>query len=281
MEKEISNTFALYSPVAYKTFIGALGAFFEHECPQLGGSRTREVLVREIQAMVFKFFPETTHLRSGQMPWVTVAAADKGAYGKSIRNTELVPVILELVQENDAADRAKGKKLREMKKEAIARLCTQAYEQQGCLTNAELAVLLKISTPTAGRYIKEYEEENRVVLPRRGTVHDMGPTLTHKKMIIEKLYIEQKTVQQVIRETHHSSKAIERYITSFKQVLMCLSKGMSREETAFAVKKSVRLVNQYVEIIDEYKSQGYILQDLMELEVEMETAVEFYEPYYR
>ena len=100
-------------------------------------------------------------------------------------------------------------------------------------------------------------------------------------MIIEKLYIEQKTVQQVIRETHHSSKAIERYITSFKQVLMCLSKGMSREETAFAVKKSIRLVNQYVEIIDEYKSQGYILQDLMELEAEMETVVEFYEPYYR
>ncbi|NLZ59124.1 MAG: hypothetical protein GX901_00525 [Lentisphaerae bacterium] len=46
VEKEISNTFALYSPVAYKTFIGALATFFEHECPQLGGSRTRGVLVR-------------------------------------------------------------------------------------------------------------------------------------------------------------------------------------------------------------------------------------------
>ncbi|NLZ59126.1 MAG: hypothetical protein GX901_00535 [Lentisphaerae bacterium] len=27
--------------------------------------------------------------------------------------------------------------------------------------------------------MKEYEKENRVALPRHGTVHDMGPTLTH------------------------------------------------------------------------------------------------------
>lgn len=31
-----------------------------------------------------------------------------------------------------------------MKKEAVAKLCTQTYKQQGCLTSAELAVLLKI-----------------------------------------------------------------------------------------------------------------------------------------
>jgi len=28
----------------------------------------------------------------------------------------------------------------------------------------------------------------------RGTIHDMGPTLTHKKMIIEKLFVQQETV---------------------------------------------------------------------------------------
>lgn len=280
MEKTISAAFAKYNPVNCKTFAGAMGAFFEHECPQLGGSRTRQVLVNEIQAMVFKFFPETTHLRPGQTPWVTVDAGARGAYGKSIRNTELIPVVLDLVQKSDASDRAAGKKLCEVKKEAVARLCTQAYEQHGCLTAAELSVLLKVSPTTIGKYITKYEEENQVVLPRRGTIHDMGPSMTHKKIIIEKLFIQQKTVQEVIRETCHSSKAIERYITSFKQILICHRNGMSIAEISFAVKKTIRLVKEYMKIIDEYKSCNYILDNLMNFEVKMETAGEYYEPHY-
>lgn len=280
MEKTISATCAQYIPAIYKTFAGALGAFFERECPQIGGSLTREILVREIQGMVGKFYPEITHLKPGQIPWITVSANAKSSYGKSIRNTELVPVVLDLVQEHDAQDRANGKKLQEIKKEAVARLCNQAYEQGGCLTRTEIALLLKISPSAAGKYIAEYEKENEVILPRRGTIHDMGPTLTHKKIIIEKLFIEQKTVQEVIRETRHSSSAIERYITSFKQILLCYKKGMSLDEIAFTVKKSKKLLEEYMEIIDEYKSRNYILENIMKFEVNMETAGEQYEPYY-
>ena len=167
-----------------------------------------------------------------------------------------------------------------MKKEAVARLCSQAYEQGGCMTAAELAVLLKMSAATVGKYIAEFEREHGVVLPRRGTVHDMGLTLTHKRIIIEKLFVRQETVQQVIRETCHSARAIERYITSFKQVLMCQRKQMTLEETAFAVHKTPRLVQEYLDIIAIYKDKGYIMDRLLEYEVEMETAEEFYEPYY-
>jgi hypothetical protein len=114
-----------------------------------------------------------------------------------------------------------------MKKEAVARLHNQAYEQDGCLTNAETAVLLKISPATVGKYIKEWETENNTVVPRRGTIHYIGPSLTHKKIIIEKLFIEKKTVQQVSRETYHSLQAIQRYISTFKQVLLCRKKKSS------------------------------------------------------
>ena len=280
MEKNISERFASYAPVAYKTFAGALNAFFEKELPSLGGNRIRMTVVNAINAMVAKFFPETTHLQPGQTPWVTVSADSRGAYGKKIKDTELVPVVLDLVQDVDARERAEGKKVREVKKEAVARLCNQAYEQGGCMTAAEIAVMLKMSSITVGKYISEFEKEHGVVLPRRGTIHDMGPTLTHKKIIIEKLFVQQETVQQVIRETCHSARAIERYITSFKQVLMCQRKQMTLHETAFAVHKTPRLVQEYLDIIENYKEKGYIMDRLMEYEVEMETAEEFYEPYY-
>ena len=280
MDNSISKRFATYAPVAYKSFVGALNAFFENELPSLGGNRVRMTVVNAINDMVARFFPETVHLRPGQTPWVTASVDSKGAYGKRIKDTALVPVVLDLVQDVDARERADGKKVRDVKKEAVARLCHQAYEQGGCMTANELAVLLKMSPITVGKYIAEFESEHEVVLPRRGTIHDMGPTLTHKRMIIEKLFVQQETVQQVIRETCHSARAIERYITSFKQVLMCHRKNMTLEETAFAVHKTPRLVQEYLDIIGEYKEKGYIMDKLMEYEVEMETAEEFYEPYY-
>lgn len=274
MKENISSAFAAYEPAHYKTFQGALEAFFEQECPQLGGFRTRQTLVNFIYSMILKFFPETDHLRQGQIVWTTVHKDAKGAYGKTIRNTELTPVVLDLIQPNDALDRAHGKRLREIKKEATARLCSQAFKQNGCLTETEIAIMLKISQPTVGRYLREYEQEHQTVLPRRGTIHDMGPTLTHKKIIIEKLFIEQKTVQQTIRETCHSARAIERYITGFKQILMCYRKGMNLDEIAFSVRKTKNLVQEYLNIIEEYKDRKYILDHLANYEVKVETVIE-------
>ncbi len=56
----------------FKTFVGALEAFFAQECPQLGGFRTRQVLVQAVLGMGNEFYPETSHLRQGQIQWVTV-----------------------------------------------------------------------------------------------------------------------------------------------------------------------------------------------------------------
>jgi len=275
MKNHISANAATYEPQTHKTFIGALSAFFAEEFPQLAGKRTRQVLVQSIDTMVRDFYPETSHLGQGQMPWVTVHKDVKSSYGKRIDQTPLTSVVLDIVQPTeDAEDRAKGKKLRELKKEAVARLCKQAYEQDGCLTNTELAIMLKISPTTVGKYIKEWELENNSVLPRRGSIHDMGPTLTHKKIIINKLFIEKKTVQAVSRETYHSLAAIQRYIGTFRKVLICWHNGMNREEIAFSVGHTKRLIKEYEEIIEEYKEQGHIIENLINCDINVESDFE-------
>lgn len=271
MKKNIDANHATFCPQAYKCFEGALEAFFSNECPQLGGTKTRQVLVRSIADMVRQFYPETSHMKPGQVIWPTVHRDEFSSYGKSIKDTRLTTVVLELIQSQDAQDRAKGKKLRDIKKEAVARMCKQAFKQEGCLTNAELAILLKISSSSVGKYIKEWEIENREVLPRRGSIHDIGPTLTHKKIIIEKLFIEQKTVQQVSRETSHSLPAIQRYISTFKQILLCKQKGMTTDEVAYSVGRTVRLVTEYEKIIEEYKERNYVIEGLLKYEIEAET----------
>ena len=267
MTQQIRDSSTTYAPMRFKTFEGALGAFFSQECPQLGGERTRRMLVQTIMEMIQRFYPETHHLRPGQMVWTTVDKNEKASYGKSIQHTRLTPVVLDLVRFQDVLDRAQGKRLREIKKEAVARLFTQAYEQQGCLTNAELAVLLKISANTVGKYVREWEREHQRFLPRRGILHDLGPTVTHKKEIIRKLFFERKSVEQVQRETCHSPQAIHRYIQTFRQVLLCRQKGLDNQEIAFAVKISQRLVAEYRKLMDEMADRHRGFQELLELEI--------------
>lgn len=274
MKHAISANEATYGPQEYKTFQGALTAFFSLECPQLGGTRTRQVLATTIIEMVHKFFPETSHLRQGQTPWVTVSKDATHSYGKKMEETPLTHVVLDLVRPEDIEERKNGKKLKDIKKEATARILKQSYEQGGCMTSAEVAILLKISAATVGKYIKEWEEEFKEVLPRRGSIHDMGPTLTHKKIIIEKLFIEKKSVQQTSRETYHSFKAIQRYISKFKQVLICHKKGMKTQEIAQVVGNTSKLIEQYEEIIEEYKERGYELEQIINQDAKVDSQYE-------
>jgi predicted transcriptional regulator len=264
MNKRLAEQEASYGPQEFKSFPGALNAFFSTECPQLGGQRTRQVLVQSIVQMIGRFYPPSTNLRPGQTPWVTVDKDEKSSYGKRMSETRLTSVVLDLIPANELSERKDGKKLREIKKAAVARVFTQAYEQGGCLTNVETAVLLKLSPSTVSKYTREWERENDTLLPRRGTIHDMGPTLTHKKEIIERLFLQGKSVEQVMRETYHSAEAITRYIVAFKQVLLCHRKGLSTEEIAFAVKMSKRLVEEYQRLIAELASKNPSLDRLIE-----------------
>lgn len=264
MKNKQTHLQTTYHPQKFKTFAGALGAFFEQECPQMGGTRIRQVLVQAIQDMVHQFYPKTTHLRPGQVQWVTVDKDETSAYGKTIQQTRLKSVVLDLARERDVHERADGKRLRDLKKEAAVRLFKQADEQNGCMTNAEVAILLKISPCTVGKYIHEWEFETDELVPRRGTIHDMGPTLTHKKPIIRKLFLEGKSVGQVSRETRHSPDAIHRYIQNFKQVLLCRQKGLTEKETAFAVKISERLVREYDLLIDQFKEENVVLEGILQ-----------------
>ena len=65
-----------------------------------------------------------------------------------------------------------------LKWERIKRLCTQAYQQGVALSPADLAYLVGLSVGAVQTTIKERE---RVVLPTRGRVADMGFTFPTRR----------------------------------------------------------------------------------------------------
>jgi hypothetical protein len=242
---------ASLGPVEKKTFAAALDQFFQEQCPQMGGPLTRKVLVSKVQELVETFFPPHTHLRMGQVLWPAIDENETASYGKTIEKTRLKPVFVDLIAPEDIEATLKGESRRLIRQRATVRLFTQAKEQGGVFSCADVATLMRLSLPTISKYVCTWEKEHPQIVPRRGTVHDLGPSLTHKRLICYKVLVEGKSIEQTARETRHSPEAITRYVKDYKRILTCLRAGLSVQETAFAVKVSEKLVYEYLNLIEQ------------------------------
>ena len=249
MKSTVTAAQSLFGPLQKKTFGSALSLFFEKQCPQMGGHLTRQVLVNKIEELVEEFYPPNAHLRMGQVMWPAVDENEKSSYGKTIEKTTLKPVFLDLIASEDIEAMLKGEKARQIRKRASVRLFNQAKEQGGVLTGVDVASMIRLSPATISKYVREWEKENNTLVPRRGTIHDMGRSITHKKQICYKMIVEGCSVEETARQTNHSPEAITRYIKDYKRILACLHRGLTPKETAFVVKVSERLVYEYLNLI--------------------------------
>jgi len=238
-------------PYLKKGFKSALDGFFRENVPQLGGALTRAPVVQRIYEMVEEYFPATERLKMGQMIWYAVDEAEKAGYGKSLQNCKLRPVILDILHETDIEDVLQGVRKRERQKKVAVRLFTQSYEQKGVLTNADVGSMMRLSPGTVAGYIREYEKQSGKIIPRRGTIHDMGRTLTHKRIICQKHFLEGKSVEQTARETYHSPQAVVRYANDFMRVRECLKEGWSVERIAYTTGLSKSLTQEYADMMNE------------------------------
>jgi len=70
---------------------------------------------------------------------------------------------------------------------------------------------------------------------------------SHKRLV------EQKPTSQVAEETFHSPDEVEYYVQCFRRVQLCRDSGMVKEDIARATGHSLSLVQEYLDLIDEYK----------------------------
>ncbi len=117
------------------------------------------------------------------------------------------------------------------------------------LNQADVSLLMGVSAGTIGKDIRDFQLENNVVLPYRGTIHDIGPTLTHKKIIIQQ-FVRNIPTPEIARLTSHSKEACDRYIKGYKRVLKLRSDGLPAEDIASELEMSNSLVREYIEIIE-------------------------------
>jgi hypothetical protein len=233
-----------------KGFHHALDNFFAENVPQLGGYLTRKAVVEKIIEMIDSYYPPSERLKMGQMIWFAVHKDEKTGYGKKLESCRQTPVILDVINHADIECLLNNIKKRERQKKVVVRLFRQAYKQDGVLTNADVASIMRLSPATISKYIREYEKDNEVLIPRRGTIHDMGRSLTHKKIICKKYFYEGKSVEITAKETYHSPQAVTRYINDFKRIRECLKAKWGIEKIAYTTGLSKKLTEEYVNMIE-------------------------------
>jgi hypothetical protein len=194
---------------------------------------------------------QASHFRVGQVLWAAVPVDGLPGRDKRIEDTRLVPVILHLVTAQDIHEATAAGTRRQTRRNKIVRLCTQA--QGGVLSQADVALMLHMSQSSISREILEHERAGGGTVPRRGTVHHVGRSVTHKAIICYKRLVEQKPTSQVAQETFHSPDEVEYYVHFFRRVQLCRDSGMVKEEIARATGHSLPLVQEYLDVIDEYK----------------------------
>jgi hypothetical protein len=236
-----------------KTFKSVLCHLLHTEFPGIFGPTISRLFADKIDELYERFHPPRSRFKSGQVLWTGVAIDDPPSRNKRIEDTRLVPIVLDLVAAQDIHE-AQDKVLRSRTRlTKIIRLFRQAYEQGAVLGHADVSLLLNMHISRISTCVLSYERETGQLIPRRGTIHDMGRSVTHKAIICYKSLVEKKPTSQVAQETFHSPEDVEHYVQCFRRIQLCRDKGLSPEEVAQATGHSLALVQEYLDLIVEFQ----------------------------
>lgn len=214
------------------------------------GPITASAIIDDLLTLIEQYYRFTDHsfLKPGQMVWHAVPVNEFPKKGKSIAQTKLKPVVLDMITDDDIEDLRLPVQSRELKLKKVERWTHQAYDQGALLTQLDLAVLLATSTVTIGQYVRQYHNLYNRPLPTRGTIQLIGGGQTHKRPIIA-LHLKGFLVPSICQRTNHSQESVERYIRDFESVKLLSTKFDDVDVISRIIRLSPSVVKQYLDLV--------------------------------
>jgi hypothetical protein len=197
--------------ISGKGIESAIKHLINEEYSFIGGDKIQEMFANDMVRLFRQYSRDPWNLEVGQTLWFAVDKDEKPEPAKTLAKMRITPVIQSVTHEDDKRMWVNGYSHKEVRKFKVARILQEAYVQNGVLTQADADEILGVSAGTIGKDIREYQEENSVILPYRGTIHDIGPSLTHKKVIIS-LFLWNTSTPDIARKTCHTEETCDRYI---------------------------------------------------------------------
>ncbi len=194
---------------------------------------------------VRSYYSQAPKAKSGRVGlWVVKLDASVGKPLNELPKVQ-VWVTLDGGQEDLEAYRSYGHA--GLRRQKLLRITEEIVDQYGIATQEDLARLLGTSLRTIRRDITYLQGQGLQVLTR-GVYSDIGPSLSHKVVIVE-LFLSGSVYTEICRRTRHSAKAVKRYVNTFGRVVALHERGIKApEELANYAGISKRLATEYLNL---------------------------------
>lgn len=214
------------------------------------GVITANAIIDDILLLIDNYYRihDNSLVKQGQMVWHAVPVDEFPKKGKSIAQTKLKPVVLDVISDDDINDMKLPLHHREIRIKKIERWTQQSFDQGALLSQLDLAVLLGVNEFTAGNYVREYASIYGRDLPTRGNVQLIGSGQTHKREIVA-LYLKGYLVPSICQRTNHSQEAVERYLRDFEAIKLLYNKDFNDNSISLITRLSKSVVSQYIDLI--------------------------------
>lgn len=191
------------------------------------------------------YYGQSPSVRSGRVSlWVV---GRDSSVGKPLEALPKVQVWVTLDAGEEDLETYKAFGLSGLRRQKLLRITDEVVEQGGIATQQDLARLLGTSIRTIKRDIAYLRKQGLEVLTR-GVYSDIGPSVSHKVVIVEK-YLSGFVYTEICRQTRHSAKAVKRYVNTFGRVVALYERGIEQpQEIGHYVGISERLVAEYLEL---------------------------------
>lgn len=172
--------------------------------------------------------------------------------GKQLDKIKIVSVKLTITHPEDAAILEK-KGVSGLRQHKLVRFTTEAYDQGGLLIQEDLALLVNSSLRTIQRDMKELRDRG-IDIPTRGSIQDIGPTISHKTRIVE-LWLKGFEYTEIELRTNHSGHSIKRYLVDFSRIVMLQDRGYTVNQIRELTNNSEKVVKEHLDLFNKYKDE--------------------------
>lgn len=210
------------------------------------------------------YLPITDSVGPGTFIATAVSKEAKvGPYNRKLSDCPMVTVKLKLFTKQELEDYLSGQLTPShlLRKRAI-RWFYEASEQGGYFTSQDVSLLSGVSLGTVSRWVRNYQDKNKTLVPTRGNMHDLGSGISHKKPII-RLYLQGKLPSEIARQTSHNVRNVSRYIKAFDTVRILRKKHPPLEVVRLSG-LGEKLCMDYIDICDTIDKQKNMAENRSE-----------------
>lgn len=217
---------------------------------------------RLILETISVYYSQSPQSRAGR---VSLWVVERGAsVGKALESVSKVQVWVTLDGGDEDLEIYRRYGQLGLRRQRLLRVNDEIIEQGGIATQSDLARLLGTSVRTIKRDIAYFRDHGITVLTR-GSYSDIGPGVSHKRIIVE-MYLTGMVYTEICRRMRHSARAVKRYVSTFARVVSLYEQGIKEiGEIGYYVGISSRLAGEYVELYIHFKGKSHYRSRIEEL----------------